>query len=61
VISISHVAPDKKRGLTFADLRQFVTDCMNRDMPDNASIKVTVGWSEQIQEITATEHKETLR
>jgi hypothetical protein len=61
MISISHVAPDKKRGLTFADLRQFVSECINRDMPDNASIKATVGWSEQIQQITATEHKETLR
>lgn len=61
MISISAMASDKKRGLTFAELRQFVNDCTNRDMPDNASIKVTVGWSEQIQEITATEHKETHR
>jgi hypothetical protein len=39
----------------FGDLRRFVQDCMNRDMPDNAEVKVDVGWSQQIQKITASE------
>ena len=52
---ISNVATDKKIGMTFADLRTFVQDCMNRDLPDDAEIKVDVGWSQQIQKITASE------
>ncbi|HZL75088.1 MAG TPA: hypothetical protein VFB83_06905 [Propionibacteriaceae bacterium] len=55
MISISNVATDKKIGMTFADLRTFVQDCMNRDLPDDAEIKVDVGWSQQIQKITASE------
>ena len=28
---------------------------MNLDLPDDAEIKVDVGWSQQIQKITASE------
>jgi Domain of unknown function (DUF4326) len=35
VIAVSNVAIDRKVGMTFKDLRQFLTDCMNRDMPDH--------------------------
>jgi hypothetical protein len=56
--SVSNVAPDKKAGMTFGDLRTFVQDCMTRDMPDNARIQVDVGWSQQIQKITASEKEE---
>jgi hypothetical protein len=55
VISVTNVAPDRKAGMGFGDLRRFVQDCMNRDMPDNAEVKVDVGWSQQIQKITASE------
>ena len=55
MISISNVATDKKIGMTLADLRTFVQDCMNRDLHDDAEIKVDVGWSQQIQKITASE------
>jgi hypothetical protein len=58
MISISNVATDKKIGMTFADLRTFVQDCMNRDLPDDAEIKVDVGWSQQIQKITASARQE---
>ena len=55
MISITNVAPDKKAGMSFGDLRRFVTDCLNRDVPDDAEIKVDVGWAQQIQKITASE------
>ena len=38
MISISKIATDKKTGMTLADLRTFVQDCMNRDLPDDAEI-----------------------
>jgi hypothetical protein len=57
-ISISNVATDKKIGMTFADLHTFVQDCMNRDLLDDAEIKVDVGWSQQIQEITKRARQE---
>jgi hypothetical protein len=55
MISVTNVALDKKAGMGFGDLRRFVQDCINRDMPDDAEIKVDVGWSQQIQKITASE------
>jgi hypothetical protein len=57
MISITNVAPDKKKGLTFGELRTFVQDCINRDVPDDAEIKVDVGWSQQIQKISASERE----
>ena len=58
MISVSSVPADKKAGMTFGDLRTFVQDCTTRDMPDNARIQVDVGWSQQIQKITASEKEE---
>jgi hypothetical protein len=55
MISITNVAPDKKAGMSLGDLRRFVADCLNRDVPDDAEIKVQVGWAEQIPKITASE------
>ena len=56
-LAVSNVAADKKAGMSFGDLRAFVQDCMTRDMPDDAEVKVDVGWSQQIQKITASERE----
>lgn len=52
--TIAHRAPDKKAGMTFADLRLFVQDCMHADIPDDTKVEAYVGFRAQIQRIEVT-------
>lgn len=50
-VALTSEANDRKAGLTFGELRAIVTEAMRIDMPDNAKIKIGIGWSQQIQKM----------
>lgn len=44
-------AADKKAGLTLGELRTILQEAMRADMGDGARVRVSIGWSRQIQRI----------
>ena len=44
-------AEDRKKGMTFRELRLFVQEGMKVDLPDDAILKGALGWKQQIATI----------
>lgn len=44
-------ASDKKQGMTFAELRQFVSEGMRYDVADDTKVECWVGFRSQIQKV----------
>jgi len=50
-VKIEATATHPKPGMTFAELRAFVTTAMRNDVPDNAHISARVGLGGKLKQI----------
>lgn len=52
--SLIFKAADRKNGMTFGDLREFVADAMLADVPDDTKVEALVGFRGQVTRLEVT-------
>lgn len=52
--TVSKKALDPRGGMTFGELRAFVTEAMKADVPDDTVVQQTATWRSTIKELKAS-------